>query len=165
MTNSSWFYSSLDLPDGLFQLFYSESGLTALHFPGEKKIFHTPALARALPEDSRIVLLLKRYFEGEKTDFGELSLDWSGYGEFCRKVWQAAREIPWGTTLSYGEVAALIGKPQASRAVGRALGMNPLPVIVPCHRVVGKTGDLTGFALGLPWKIKLLQLEGIKCIK
>ncbi|WDL81676.1 methylated-DNA--[protein]-cysteine S-methyltransferase [Aeromonas bestiarum] len=80
---------------------------------------------------------------------------------FQQTVWQALCDIPYGETRSYGEIARTIGKPSASRAVGAANGRNPLSIIVPCHRVIGQNGSLTGYAGGLPIKQELLRLEGI----
>lgn len=158
------FYSRLGLPGGEFTLFFSPLGLTGLNFPGFER---EAALAEARTQtpDPQIVSRLTAYFKGEKVGFGEFCLDWTGASAFCRLVWQEAREIPWGKTLTYGEIARKIGRPGAARAVGQAMRINPLPVIVPCHRVLGKNERLTGFALGLAWKEKLLQIEGIKCIR
>jgi methylated-DNA-[protein]-cysteine S-methyltransferase len=101
---------------------------------------------------------LEEYFAGRRRRF-DLPLAPRGT-EFQRRVWRALTEIPYGQTLSYGELARRIGKPSASRAVGLANGANPLPIIVPCHRVIGSDGTLTGFGGGLPIKRKLLALEG-----
>ena len=101
---------------------------------------------------------LDEYFAGERRRF-DLPLAPRGT-EFQRRVWRALTEIPYGKTTSYGELARHIGKPSASRAVGLANGANPLPIIVPCHRVIGADGSLTGFGGGLPIKRKLLALEG-----
>ncbi len=101
---------------------------------------------------------LGEYFAGERRRF-ELPLAPQGT-EFQRRVWRALTEIPYGKTVSYGELARRIGKPSAPRAVGLANGANPLPIIVPCHRVIGADGSLTGFGGGLPIKRKLLALEG-----
>ncbi len=87
-------------------------------------------------------------------------LDLAQGSSFQRRVWLAARRIPFGRVRSYGWIAARVGGPRYARAVGHALGSNPVPVIVPCHRVVGHDGSLTGFAGGLPLKRKLLELEG-----
>jgi methylated-DNA-[protein]-cysteine S-methyltransferase len=100
---------------------------------------------------------LRAYFAGELTEF-ELPLA-PGGSPFQQSVWQALREIPYGETASYGEIAATIGRPDAVRAVGATNGRNPLPVIVPCHRVIGADGSLVGFGGGLPRKRKLLELE------
>ena len=101
---------------------------------------------------------LEEYFAGKRRRF-DLPLAPRGT-EFQRRVWRALTEIPYGQTLSYGELARRIARPSASRAVGLANGANPLPIIVPCHRVIGADGSLTGFGGGLPIKRKLLALEG-----
>ena len=100
---------------------------------------------------------LGEYFAGERKDF-DLPLSLSGT-EFQVAVLTALQEIPYGETTSYGAVAKLIGRPKAVRAVGAANGRNPIPIIVPCHRVIGSSGDLTGFGGGLDTKAALLRLE------
>jgi methylated-DNA-[protein]-cysteine S-methyltransferase len=100
---------------------------------------------------------LREYFDGERQTF-ELALDLIG-SEWERRVWGALREIPYGETRSYGELAATLGTDGAARAVGLANGRNPIAVIVPCHRVIGADGSLTGFGGGLPRKRTLLDLE------
>ena len=82
--------------------------------------------------------------------------------EFQKKVWKTLASVPFGTTISYGELAARIGNPDAARAVGLANGKNPIPIIIPCHRVIGKDGSLTGFGGGIEVKKQLLELEGIR---
>jgi len=89
-------------------------------------------------------------------------LDWSGKTEFQKSVWRALRKIRRGRTKSYGEIARAIGKPKAVRAVGGACGANPIPVLVPCHRVLAANGKIGGFSGGLNWKRRLLTREGIK---
>jgi methylated-DNA-[protein]-cysteine S-methyltransferase len=100
---------------------------------------------------------LREYFQGRRRTF-DVPLAPRGT-EFQRRVWNALERIPYGETISYGELARRIGQPNASRAVGLANGANPLPVIVPCHRVIGADGTLTGFGGGLAVKRKLLALE------
>lgn len=100
---------------------------------------------------------LGAYFAGELKTF-DLPLLPQGTG-FQQKVWAGLREIPYGETRSYGELARALGRPAASRAVGAANGRNPLPIVVPCHRVIGSDGSLTGFGGGLPVKRALLDLE------
>ena len=103
---------------------------------------------------------LTSYFRGEKTDFSELLAYKSNYGtEFQQQVWQALTQIPYGQTWSYGELANYISNPKAVRAVGAANGKNPLAIVVPCHRVIGANGTLTGYAGGLDNKQKLLSFE------
>ncbi|HEX9788880.1 MAG TPA: methylated-DNA--[protein]-cysteine S-methyltransferase, partial [Candidatus Binatia bacterium] len=100
---------------------------------------------------------LKEYFFGTRTEF-DLPLEPKG-SEFQIKVWRALRQIPFGQTRSYLDLATAVGTPKASRAVGAANGRNPLSIVVPCHRVIGANGALTGFAGGLEVKAKLLALE------
>jgi methylated-DNA-[protein]-cysteine S-methyltransferase len=100
---------------------------------------------------------LEQYFAGERTEF-ELDVELSGT-PFERRVWDEVRAIPYGETASYAEIARRVGRPSACRAVGRANGRNPIALIVPCHRVVGSDGSLTGYAGGIEMKRALLDLE------
>jgi len=100
---------------------------------------------------------LQSYFAGERKHF-DLSLLLEGT-DFQKTVWTALRQIPYGETISYKQLAQRIGKPRAVRAVGAANGANPIPIIIPCHRVIGNDGSLTGFGGGLPLKKRLLELE------
>jgi methylated-DNA-[protein]-cysteine S-methyltransferase len=110
--------------------------------------------ARAVAEAA---IQLEQYFAGERTSFSlELALEGT---EFERRVWDEVRAIPYGSTASYAEIAARIGRPGACRAVGRANAMNPVAIVVPCHRVVGSDGSLTGYAGGIDMKRALLELE------
>jgi O-6-methylguanine DNA methyltransferase len=103
------------------------------------------------------------YFSGCRQDF-DISLDLKGT-PFQLRVWQALRTIPYGETRSYGEIARAMDRPKASRAVGQANHNNPVPIVVPCHRVIGSRGDLVGFGGGLPLKEKLLALEKGKILE
>lgn len=107
----------------------------------------------------RAAAQLTEYFAGKRKVF-DLPLDPQGT-EFQKRVWQALREIPYGTTCSYGEIAAKVGNPKASRAVGGANNKNPIAIVIPCHRVIGANGSLVGYASGLQTKEALLKLEGI----
>jgi methylated-DNA-[protein]-cysteine S-methyltransferase len=101
---------------------------------------------------------LAEYFAGGRRDF-DLRLAPEGT-PFERSVWDELRKIPFGETRSYGEIAQALGRPGAARAVGRANGANPIPIVVPCHRVIGSDGSLTGFGGGLEAKSRLLEIEG-----
>ena len=101
---------------------------------------------------------LSEYFAGERQEF-DLRLAPEGT-PFERSVWEELQRIPFGETRSYGEIAQAIGRPGAARAVGRANGANPIPIVVPCHRVIGSDGSLTGFGGGLEAKSRLLEIEG-----
>lgn len=103
---------------------------------------------------------LRRYFDGEPVDFAGVEVDLSSRTEFDRAVLAATRSIPYGQTRTYGQIARAIGKPDAARAVGQALGRNPACIIIPCHRVVATNGALGGFTGGVRWKEALLRLEG-----
>lgn len=105
----------------------------------------------------RLICELSEYFQGRRTEFS-VPLNPSGT-QFQKQVWKALREIPYGETRSYKEIAEVIGNPKACRAVGMANHKNPLPILVPCHRVIGSDGSLTGYAGGLEIKKKLLCLE------
>jgi methylated-DNA-[protein]-cysteine S-methyltransferase len=104
-----------------------------------------------------VVSQLEEYFEGKRRAF-DLPLAPQGT-PFQQRVWRALLDIPYGETISYGELASRIGNKAASRAVGLANGSNPLPIVIPCHRVIGSNGKLTGYGGGLPIKQQLLALE------
>jgi methylated-DNA-[protein]-cysteine S-methyltransferase len=104
---------------------------------------------------------IESYLSGQARSF-DLPLDWGAHSPFQMKVWDVLRTIPYGRVRSYGWVARKIGKPKAARAVGAACGANPVPLLVPCHRVVAGDGSLGGFSGGLPNKKRLLTLEGVR---
>lgn len=125
--------------------------VTGIHFgagePGE-----------ACPVTGQARQQLTEYFAGQRREF-DLPLAPAGT-DFQRRVWELLREIPYGETVTYGELARRLGNPRAARAVGMACNRNPIAIVVPCHRVVGSTGSLTGYAGGLDAKAFLLKLEG-----
>ena len=135
--------------------------LTGIYFEGQR---HAPAISRDWQEDpyhaplAECARQLADYFEGKRQCF-DLPLAPDGT-EFQRRVWREIARIPYGETLSYAELAARAEVPGAARAAGAATGRNPLSIVVPCHRVVGTNGSLTGYAGGLERKTRLLELEG-----
>ena len=133
----------------LKEIYWARRGKAVSPDPGWE-----PGTNRVLTRAAR---QLREYFSGERSRF-ELPVDPAGT-EFQRRVWSALQKIPFGKTVSYGELARRIGKPTASRAVGAANGANPIPIVIPCHRVIGANGALTGFGGGLDVKEQLLQLE------
>ena len=148
-------FTTLSTPIGSLLLAGDEHALTALHLPGRHG--DTAGLIR---DDDRFALetrQLDEYFAGERTSF-DISMRMEG-GEFQRRVWAELEQIPYGETASYGEVARRVGAPTASRAVGAANGRNPIAIVVPCHRVIGASGSLTGYGGGLECKRALLDLE------
>ena len=116
--------------------------------------------AHVAPDDERnlpILRELREYLAGEREVFA-ISLDIQGTS-FQQSVWKAIRQVPYGKTTSYEEIARQIRRPKATRAVGQAVGANPVPIFIPCHRIIGKDGSLTGYGGGLPLKERLLALE------
>lgn len=159
-------YQPLNTSLGTFLLAASEHGLCRLHLPGEAdwsgwfdRHFGGPASPDWNPALRRATSQLKQFLAGERRDF-DLALDLRGT-PFQVGVWNQLRSIPFGETRSYAQVAAGIGRPGSSRAVGTATGRNPIPVVVPCHRVIGSNGRLVGYAGGLELKRRLLKLEGV----
>lgn len=147
-------------PVGKLKLVVSARGLTAILWENDDPERVPCEPSRESHDDpvlNEAERQLKEYFEGKRTCFS-LPLDPHGT-EFQKRVWAALRAIPFGKTRTYGEIAREIGKPTASRAVGAANGKNPLSIVVPCHRVIGASGELTGFAGGLEAKARLLALE------
>ena len=133
-------------------------GLTGLYLPTARHVVSPhPSWRRADADFDEERGQLAEYFVGTRMDF-ELTLNPAGT-PFQLTVWSALREIPYGATASYGKIAAAIGRPDAARAVGWANGQNPIPIIVPCHRVIGADGSLTGYGGGLPAKRWLLAHE------
>lgn len=150
-------------PVGTLLIVAREEAVSGLYMLQGK---HSPDLAAAGPRRSDTFLQsvasqLREYFASERTEF-DVAVDNEAGTPFQRRVWQALRSIDYGTTWTYGELARAIDQPTASRAVGLANGRNPVSIIVPCHRVVGADGSLTGYGGGLENKEVLLRLEGAR---
>ena len=152
------FFLTLQSPVGRLTLVGEGDDLVGLHFDGD------PSAARAesgsVRDDGRLrpaLAQLGEYFAGERTQF-DLSLAPQGTA-FQQSVWRALGRIPYGETASYGEIARAIGRPTASRAIGGANHRNPIAIIIPCHRVIGADGSMTGYGGGLDRKQLLLELE------
>jgi methylated-DNA-[protein]-cysteine S-methyltransferase len=149
-------YSFMETPIGTL-LIAADNAVRIISFPNKKL---RPAAkwkqsgAGVVGETMR---QLKQYFAGKRDTF-DLPVEPQGT-EFQRTVWRSLQDIAYGETISYGELARRVGNPQASRAVGAANGQNPIPIVIPCHRVIGANGKLTGFGGGLPTKQALLALE------
>jgi methylated-DNA-[protein]-cysteine S-methyltransferase len=151
-------YTNMESPAGPLLLAANEQGLSMLAFAdGRRRILPQPDWRRDDAAFAEVIRQLRAYFGGKLTKF-ELPLALQGT-PFQLRVWNALCAIPYGTTTSYGELAKQIGQPKAVRAVGLANGANPIAIIVPCHRVIGSNGKLTGYGGGLPLKENLLALE------
>ena len=149
------YYSHVNSPVGPLLVAVCDRGLVALEF-GRGKI---PAgWVESDEKTAPYVRQLKEYFAGRRRQF-DLPLDLRGT-DFQKRCWRELLKIPYGETRSYAEIARAIGNPAAARAVGLANGKNPIAIVVPCHRVIGSDGSLTGYGGGLETKRKLLQLEG-----
>ena len=149
----------IESPVGMLRLAASEKGLIAIDVRKSsisREITAADAQAKAILQTAGTQLA--EYFAGKRTSF-TVPLDLHGT-EFQIESWNALGRIPYGTTISYGQQARNIGNPKACRAVGSANGKNPIPIIVPCHRVVAADGSLGGYSLGLKMKKQLLNLEG-----
>jgi methylated-DNA-[protein]-cysteine S-methyltransferase len=152
-------YIKVDSPIGEIILIANPKAIVALYVGSEEK----PLFDKAHLNNKNALLnsakkQLKEYFQGKRHDF-DLPLNPNGT-DFQQKAWKSLLKIPYGKVWSYGEQARFVKSPKASRAIGGANGANPIPIIIPCHRVVGSTGRLTGFAGGMEMKIYLLKHEG-----
>ena len=146
-------YDTIDSPLGELLLAGDGQALTALHMDG----LPAPGWRRDPERFREVAEQLRAYFMGELREF---DVPLAPHGTpFQQRVWAALRDIPYGATVSYAELAAAVGRPGAARAVGAANGRNPIAVVIPCHRVIGASGTLTGYGGGLPRKRLLLDLE------
>jgi methylated-DNA-[protein]-cysteine S-methyltransferase len=154
-------YDVVDSPIGDLLVAATERGLARIHFGSNgqeeelARIFGVRVLRSPLDEIRRE---LDEYFAGTRQDF-DLPLDLR-VAAFHAEVLEELRRVPYGLTTTYGALAATVGRPRAARAIGTVMHRNPIPIILPCHRVLGANGSLTGYAGGLDVKLKLLQLEG-----
>ena len=152
------YYTQFESPVGPLLLAGDAKGLRRVNFESSKRSAPPKAdWKQNRAAFSEVIRQLQAYFHGELKEF-DLPLAMEGT-EFQLRVWSELRAIPYGETISYMQLARRIGNPKAVRAVGLANGSNPIPIIVPCHRVIGSDGSLTGFGGGLPTKKLLLELE------
>ena len=150
-------YRYLDTPVGRLLLAREERDLRLINFQRSRPPRPDPRWRESPDAFDDVVSQLTEYFAGQRRRF-ELPLAPEGT-PFQQRVWRELQDIPYGVTISYGQLAARIGQPTASRAVGLANGSNPLAIVIPCHRVIGANGTLTGYGGGLPIKERLLALE------
>jgi methylated-DNA-[protein]-cysteine S-methyltransferase len=165
-------YCLFDTAIGPCGVAWSERGLTRLQLPEsdrsatERRLRGSAAReSQAAPgEIYQLITDIQSYMAGHRVDFASVAIDLTGVGPFQQKVYAAARAIPWGQTLSYGELARQTGSPDAAREVGRALARNPVPIIVPCHRILANGRRIGGFSApgGTITKECLLALEGVR---
>ncbi len=159
-------YSTLETPLGTVWFAVGDEGLKflLLRYFNDRRVIQELRKARGakLVRDDRALKpfagQLKRYFEGHRVPF-DVDLDLSTGTRFQQAVWRAVRKIPYGTLVCYKQIAREVGSAQAARAVGNALAANPIPIVVPCHRIIRIDGALGGFTGGIRWKKKLIELE------
>ena len=169
-------FALFDTSIGTCGIVWNERGLTGVHlpdahpsrtrasltrrFPGASPAEPTPQVQQAI---DGIVALLR----GEKRDLREIELDFAGIPDFNRRVYELARRIPPGVTMTYGEIAHRLASPGTARAVGQALGHNPWPIVVPCHRVLAADGGMGGFSApgGVSTKRRMLEIEGVEGVE
>ncbi len=163
--NGSIVYTTIESPAGRLMLAAADDGLRILSFmEGRKFIAPHPSWREVANGDNatlrETIKQLRAYFARELRDF---TLPLAPQGTpFQLEVWKELCAIPYGVTISYGELARRVGSPNGSRAVGLANGSNPIAIVIPCHRVIGANGKLTGYGGGLPLKEKLLELEALR---
>ena len=159
--NEALLYTRIESPIGELLLVGDGHALHGLHMQeGRTAVAVDPEWRPADEPFAEVRRQLSEYFDGERTTFN-VPLAMAGT-PFQRRVWSALQEIPYGETTTYGQLAERLGRPAASRAVGLANGRNPIAVIVPCHRVIGSDGNLTGYGSGLERKRLLLDLEAAR---
>ncbi|CAN5652483.1 methylated-DNA--[protein]-cysteine S-methyltransferase [soil metagenome] len=158
LTDITRFTTTVTSPVGDLSLCSDGEALTGLYLPNHPVPDPTEGRGDTGPFADALAQL-DEYFAGERTEF-DLALD-TGGTPFQQEVWAGLRRIPHGETMSYGELAEHLGRPGASRAVGSANGRNPIPIIIPCHRVIAADGTLGGYGGGLACKTQLLALEGV----
>jgi methylated-DNA-[protein]-cysteine S-methyltransferase len=158
-TNGTLYFDSLKVPSGEITVFVTEGGaVSGVSFFGEPKASAPARVVRDKARCGKAIRELTEYFAGKRTSF-DLELDLGSGTPFQKKVWRSLTKIPFGKTRSYMELAKAIGHPRACRAVGNAAGLNPIPIIIPCHRLLASGGKLGGYSGGVDKKVMLLELE------
>ena len=168
-SNNRVYYFIFNTQFGYLGILASEKGLRSIVLPHKNKNAVYKKLIKNLNNKQAVLkenkeklndyyMQILGYLNGISKSF-RVKLDLQGYSKFSKAVWNIAQEIPYGETRTYNWIAMKMGKPQSARAVGNALGKNPIPIIIPCHRVLKKDGSIGGFSAGLDWKKFLLNLE------
>jgi len=167
-------YFLFETAGGFCGIAWNDTGITRFQLPTKSAEAAERLLLRRAPgaipgtpppEVVEAVAAARRYFEGEETDFSGIRLDLDGQDAFFKQIYAAAREIGWGRTTTYGALARELGAgPEAARDVGQAMAKNPIPLIIPCHRVLAAGGKVGGFSApgGSASKIRMLELEGVR---
>jgi methylated-DNA-[protein]-cysteine S-methyltransferase len=167
-------YSIFETAHGFGGIAWNDAGITRFQLPTQSRDKTERALLRRVPDArpgtlppqvAEAVDAVTRYFEGEETDFSDVTLDLGDQEAFFKQIYAAAREVGWGHTTTYGALAKKLGAgPEAARDVGQAMARNPVALIIPCHRVLAAGGKVGGFSApgGATAKIRMLKLEGVQ---
>jgi methylated-DNA-[protein]-cysteine S-methyltransferase len=174
MEQKTQHYVIFETAGGFCGIAWNSVGITRFQLPAENATATERNLLRRLPDAApgvatpqveKAIAAAKRYFDGEKIDFSDLALDLDGQDEFFKQIYAALRRVGWGDTTTYGTLAKEVGAgPEAARNVGQAMAQNPVPLIIPCHRVLAAGGKVGGFSApgGSTSKIRMLELEGVR---
>jgi len=146
---------------GWMKVVVSSQGIVRVYLPNTVEVSKWEEVGK---DALGIAEKFKKYFEGERVDFKDLPLDLNWASDFAKKVYKELLNIPYGKIATYGQIAKRIGDARFARAVGQALARNKIPIIIPCHRIVGTDGKLGGFAWGVEYKRRLLELEGVEVL-
>jgi methylated-DNA-[protein]-cysteine S-methyltransferase len=160
----NWVQLPIPTAEGQFLAVYSDSGLAALHFPGQESSLARSGSVQVRRWHSLTEGVVREILAGRTPQLFP-PLDIAAHSAFQQAVWTEMRKLRRSETVSYGELARRLGIPRGARAVGNACGANPIPLLIPCHRVLASGGRLGGFSGGLAWKRKLLQQEGVVAIE
>ena len=161
MSDRSIYFASVKTRLGVFQIATTERGVIKINFPNQRKSIWRGN--KTSKEAAKIIgaskQFLKRFISGQGYQDNKIKIDWSIFKDFDRRVLMALKKVPPQTTISYSELAKRANVPHAARAVGNPLNPNPIPILIPCHRIVRKDKSLGGYAGGIRWKQALLKLE------
>jgi len=169
-------YALFDTAIGSCGVVWGERGIAGVHLPdanpartraGLTRRFPGASPAEPIPQVQQAIDGIVALLRGEKRDLREIELDFAGIPDFNRRVYELARRIPPGVTMTYGEIAHRLASPGTARAVGQALGHNPWPIVVPCHRVLAADGGMGGFSApgGVSTKRRMLEIEGVEGVE
>lgn len=161
MKNGLIYFNFVPTPFGSFQIAATEKGIVRIQFPGHRfrsrKQSNRPRTVKSVFKRCR--MNLKNFFAGKRCDLNAVPIDWRFLSGWDHRILKALRKVPLNQQISYSELASKANVPRAARAVGNTLNRNPIPILIPCHRVIRKDGTLGGYSGGLKWKKRLIALE------
>ena len=150
-------YDLIKTTFGEFVVAITDKGISRVLFPRDKK----PKISDKQKGDGEIAKILFDYMHGKEVNFSTLKFDFSNCTDFQMKVYKSLAKVPFGEKVSYKKLGQMVGVPKGARAIGSAMRLNPIPILIPCHRVLTSAGTLGGYSKGLNWKKRLLKLEKV----